>query len=213
MAYNPEEQEKIEGLKAWWSAHGSSVIIILSTMIAVMAGMQAWKYYHKQQAQQAADLFAVLQQQIDKGGSSEKINDALHLLTTGFSESGYASRAALMAAQANKNLGNLSEAKAKLQWILDHAKESEIKDIAKLRLAGILLDEKKFDEALRLLNSQHSESFSGLYADLKGDIYVAAGKPNEASAAYQKAYDRFSMSKSNYMNLVQMKLDAVKVSK
>ena len=136
MAYNPEEQEKIEGLKAWWSAHGNSVIIILSTMIAVMAGMQAWKYYHKQQAQQAADLFAVLQQQIDKGGSSEKVNDALHLLTTGFSESGYASRAALMAAQANKNLGNLSEAKAKLQWILDHAKESEIKDITRLRLAG-----------------------------------------------------------------------------
>ena len=158
-------------------------------------------------------MFAVLQQQIDKGGSSEKINDALHLLTTGFPESGYASRAALMAAQANKNLGNISEAKAKLQWVLDHTNESEIKDITRLRLAGILLDEKKFDEALKLLDAQHNESFSGLYADLKGDIFVAAGKPSEASAAYQKAYDRFSMSKSNYANLVQMKLDAVKVSK
>lgn len=213
MAYNPEEQEKIEGLKAWWSAHGNSVIIILSTVIAVMVGTQAWKFYHKRQAQQAADLFVVLQQQIDKGGSSEKINDALHLLTTGYPESGYASRAALLAAQANKNLNNLQEAKVKLQWILDHVKESEIKDIARLRLASILLDEKKFDESLKLLNNPHSEAFSGLYADLKGDVLVATGKPSEASIAYQKAYDRFSMSKSNYMNLVQMKLDAVKVSK
>ncbi|SFI25453.1 tetratricopeptide repeat protein [Nitrosomonas sp. Nm34] len=212
-AYNPEEQEKIEGLKAWWAAHGNTVIIMMTAFIAAIVGTQAWNYYHKQQAQQSADLFAVLQQQIEQGSDPAKINDAAHLLTEGFPTSGYASRAALIAAQANADAGNQQAAKNKLQWVLDRSKEPELKDIARLRLAGILLDEKKYEEALNLLNAQHGEPFSGLYADLKGDILAASGKIAEARIAYQQGIDKLSGGRSAYQNIVQMKLDALRESK
>jgi predicted negative regulator of RcsB-dependent stress response len=212
-AYNPEEQEKIEGLKAWWAAHGNTMIIVVTTLIATIVGTQTWNYYKRQQAQQAADLFAILQQQVEKNSNSGKINDAAHLLMEGFPASGYASRAALIAAHANINAGEIQGTKSKLQWILDVSKESEIKDIARLRLAGILLDEKKYDEALSLLNAQHGESFTGLYTDLKGDILTASGKIAEARMAYQQAIDKLGGGRSAYQNIVQMKLDALRETK
>lgn len=212
-AYNPEEQEKIEGLKAWWVAHGNTVIIVVTTLIAAIVGTQAWNYYKRQQAQQAADLFAVLQQQAERSGEPSKINDAAHLLTEGFPASGYASRAALIAAQANADAGNLPEASNKFQWILDNSKEPEIKDIARMRLAGLLLDQKKYEEALNLLNAQHGESFAGLYADLKGDVLAASGNIIEARVAYQQAIDKLSGGGSAYQNIVQMKLDALRERK
>ena len=209
-AYNPEEQEKIEGLKAWWTAHGNTVIIILTTLIATIVGIQAWNYYTRQQAQQAADLFTVLQQQVEKSGDPVKINDAAYLLMEGFPSSGYAARAALIAAQANVNAGNLAEASGKLQWILDHSKEPELKDIARLRLARVLLDEQKYDEALRHLSAAHGESFAGLYADMKGDVLAVSGSIEEARAAYQQAIDKLSEGRSAYQNIVQMKLDGLR---
>jgi predicted negative regulator of RcsB-dependent stress response len=186
---------------------------MMTAFIAAIVGTQAWNYYHKQQAQQSADLFAVLQQQVEQGSDPAKINDAAHLLTEGFPTSGYASRAALIAAQANADAGNQQAAKSKLQWALDRSKEPELKDIARLRLAGILLDEKKYEEALNLLNAQHGEPFSGLYADLKGDILAASGKIAEARVAYQQAIDKLSGGRSAYQNIVQMKLDALRESK
>lgn len=209
-AYNPEEQEKIEGLKAWWAAHGNTVLIIVTTLVAAIVGTQAWNYYKRQQAQQAADLFAVLQQHVERGSDSAKINDAAHLLTESFPASGYASRAALIAAQANFNAGDSQTAKSKLQWVLDMSAEPELKDIARLRLGGILLDEKKYEEALNLLNAQHGESFSGLYADLKGDVLAAAGKIAEARVAYQRAINKLSVEGGVYRNIIQMKLDGLK---
>lgn len=82
-----------------------------------------------------------------------------------------------------------------------------------MRLAGLLLDEKKYEEALNLLNAQHGESFAGLYADLKGDVLAASGNIIEARAAYQQAIDKLSGGGSAYQNIVQMKLDALRERK
>ena len=92
--------------------------------------------------------------------------------------------------------------------MLDNSKEEELKDtFVRLRLAGISLDEKKYDDGLRLLEAGHGESFDGLYADLKGDLLANAGKVAEARAAYQIAIDKMGRQGS-YHNIVQMKLDA-----
>ncbi|MDR4518741.1 MAG: tetratricopeptide repeat protein [Nitrosomonas sp.] len=205
--FNREEEEKIEGVKAWWNRYGTLITILLATLVATTGGTQVWKYYQQQQAQQAADLYALLKQ-VQTTQNIERINDAAHLLTEGYPSSGYAPRAALIAAKASVEAGNLLQAKAQLQWILDHANEPEIKDLARLRLAGILLDEENYSEALRHLNTQHIDSFSGLYADLKGDVLLASGKTEEARLSYQTAIDKLNKNNS-YFNIVQMKLDAL----
>lgn len=205
--YDLEEQEKIDGLKSWWEAYGTLVIIIVATLIAGMGGQQAWKYYKAQQTQQAAELYASLLQ-VEASGDPKKISDASHLLMEGFPASGYAARAALISARASLEGGDMQNAKSRFQWVLDNAKEEELKDLVRLRLAGISLDEKKYDDAVRLLDTKHGESFDGLYADLKGDVLTSAGKVSEARAAYQMALDKLG-KKGTYHSIVQMKLDAL----
>lgn len=208
-AYNFEEQEKIEGLKSWWAANGTTMLFAIAVFAATVAGNRLWNHYKAEQAQQAADLYAVLQQQVEKGSELVKITDAAHLLTEGFPGSGYASRAALIAARAAGQAGNDQVARDMLQWALDHAEEPEIKDMARLRLASVLVDESKYDQSLKLLDAQHAASFTGLYADLRGDALAAAGKTDEARAAYQKALDSLN-AQGAYRNVVQMKLDVLR---
>jgi predicted negative regulator of RcsB-dependent stress response len=209
--YDLEEQEKIDGLKSWWETYGTLVIVVVATLIASMAGVKAWNYYQQQQIEQAAELYSSLLQ-IEPSGDPKKIGDAAHLLMEGFPGSGYASRAALISARASLEEGDVQNAKSRLQWTLDNTKEDELKDLVRLRLAGILLDEQKYDDALRLLDSKHGDSFDGLYADLKGDVLIAAGKVAEARDAYHKALDRMG-KKGTYHNIVQMKLDALAEAK
>ena len=205
--YDLEEQEKIDELKAWWNAYGTLVIVAVMAFVVAIVGTQGWNYYQKQQAEQAAELYAALQK-IEGSRDPKKIGDAANLVMEKFSGSGYASRAALISARASFDAGDVQNARSRLQWALDNAKEEELKDLVRLRLAGLLLDEKKHDEALKLLETKHGESFAGLYADLKGDVFIAAGKAAEARAAYQTALDKIG-GKSAYRNLVQMKLDAL----
>ncbi len=205
--YNTDEQERIDGMKTWWEAYGTTVLIAISVFAASIGGTQAWKYYTHQQKTQAADLY-VLVQQVQESEDPNRINDAASLLMDGYSSSGYASRAAMIAAKANFDAGDLKTAKENLQWIINNAEESELKDLSNLRLSGLLLDEEKFDEALKVIASKHGEAFNGLYSDRKGDILTAAGRIAEAREAYQIAIAKLEPS-NNYFNIVQMKLDAL----
>ena len=99
-------------------------------------------------------------------------------------------------------------ARAQLQWVVDHADEQELKEIARYRLAELLLNDKQYDEALKMLDAKHGEPFAGLYADLRGDALAAAGRTADARAAYQDALAKFD-AKSPYRNYVQVKLDAL----
>jgi predicted negative regulator of RcsB-dependent stress response len=208
--YDLEEQEKIDSIKAWWKAQGTLILILIAAFVVGIAGVQAWNYYQKQKTEQAAELYDnVLKAQ--GSGDAKKIGDAARLLMEGFPSSGYASRAALISAQASFDTGDLQNTKSRLQWTLDNSKEDELKDLVRLRLAGVLLDEKKYGEAVGLLETKHGESFDGLYADLKGDILSAMGKPADARAAYQIALEKIG-GKGTYHNIVQMKMDALSAS-
>ena len=101
-----------------------------------------------------------------------------------------------------------TRAKTQLQWVIDHAGEDTLKDVARLRLAALLLDEKNYADALKLLDAKHPDSFDGLYADLRGDVLSAQGKTDEARSSYKLAYEKID-AQSMYRNLIQMKLDAL----
>lgn len=205
--YNADEQERIDGLKSWWEAYGTTVLVAITVLTASIGGTQAWKYYSHQQKTQAADLY-ILVQQVQESEDPKRINDAASLLMDSYSSSGYAVRAAMIAARANFDAGDTNAAKQKLQWVITNAEEPELKDLSRLRLSGLLLDEEKYDEALKVMASKHGDSFGGLYSDRKGDILTAAGRINEAREAYQIAVAKLDPA-NNYFNIVQMKLDAL----
>lgn len=207
MAYDLEEQEQIDAFKAWWKQHGTSVILGVTLFVAIVAGTQGWRYYQNRQTTQAAALYEALQGASERQ-DAQKVRETAGQLIEQYPRSAYASRAALVAAKFNEAGGDAKSARAQLQWVLDHAKSDEIRDAARLRLAGMLLDEKNHAEALKLLESKHGAAFDGLYADLRGDVLLASGKQAEALAAYKLALEKIAPA-SAYRSLVQMKLDGL----
>ena len=205
--YDLQEQEQIDALKAWWKENRRVVILTVTVFVVAMAGVQAWRYYQQSQAQQAAELYGALQQLVPEN-NAKKIREAAATLIDKFSSTAYAPRAALIAAKVNYQAGDAQSAKAQLQWVINHAAEDELQDIARLRLAGMLLDEKNYTQASRLLEAKHSPAYDAFYLDLKGDVLLAQGKPAEARGAYQAAFDKID-KKSNYRDLIQIKLDAL----
>lgn len=206
-----QEQEQVEALKAWWKENSKWVVGAIVVGLLGFTGMKYWKNYQAGQAVEAGKLYAEVIKQT-ASNDAKRIGDAADALVSRYGGSAYAPRAQLLAAQASLQARDAGRVKVQLQWVIEHASETGLQDVARLKLASVLLDEKKYDEALKQLEATHPESFTGLYADLKGDVLNAQGKVAEARIAYQQALEKTD-AKSAYRNLIQLKLDGLGAAK
>ena len=207
MAYDLEEQEQLATIKSWWGQYGKLVMVAVVGGLLVVGGIRGWHYYRNSQAVAAVALFAQLQG-AERASDHKKVRDIATQIVDHYGSTPYAALATLAAAKSDFDTGDLPAAKTRLQWTIDNAKEDELRDVARLRLARVLVDEKKPDEALKLLETKHGDSFAGLYADVKGDVLLGQGRRQEARAAYQLALDK-SDAASPLRQIIQLKLDAV----
>ncbi len=202
-----QEQEQLEALKAWWKDNRNQILWVLLIVAIATGGWRGWQYYQRQQAYGAATLYQQMIEQL-ASNDAKRVNDAAAAVVGKFGSSAYAARAELLAARINEEVNDPARAKVQLQWVIDNAREDTLKDVARLRLAALLLDDKNYSGALALLDAKHPESFDGLYSDLKGDVLSAQGKTDEARSSYKLAYEKID-PQSIYRNLIQMKLDAL----
>ena len=207
MAYDLEEQEQIASIKAWWHDYGKLVMLVAIACLLTIAAFQGWRYYRAQQAERSAALYMQLME-AERANDSKRVRDIAGQIIDSYGSSQYGGMAALAAAKAGVATGETEDAKKRLQWASENAKEEEMRDVARLRLAGVLLDEKKYDDALKLLAVKSGDTFATLYADLRGDVLTAQGKAAEARTAYQQALEK-SEPNSNYRRLVELKIDAL----
>ena len=207
MAYDLEEQEQIDRLKAWWEQYGNLVLLTATAALLTIAAFHGWRYYSRTQAVSALALYEQLET-AERGGEHKKVRDIAAQIVDKYGRTVYATMGALAGAKAAFMTGDLPAAKAQLKWVTDSARDEEIRDIARLRLAGVLLDEKNYDEALKLLDTKPVEAMTGLYADLRGDVLAAQGRSAEARSAYQLALDK-SEANSPYRATIQLKLDGL----
>jgi predicted negative regulator of RcsB-dependent stress response len=206
-ALDLQEQEQLDALKAWWNDNSSWIMIAILTLVVALLGWRGWQYYQQRQAGDAAALYQQVIEQISSK-DPRRVNDAAAAVMDKFSSTPYASRAALVAAEVNELGNDPAHARTQLQWVIDHAGEPALKDVARLRLASLLLDEKNYADATRLLEAKHTDSFDGLYADLTGEVLNAQGKTDAARSAYKLAYEKYD-PQSLYRSLITMKMDAL----
>ena len=209
--YDLEEQEQLEELKSWWQQYRLLVLLVVVVAALTFGAIQGWRYYQNKQGLEAGELYVQLQGAIGSG-DVKKAQDIAAALTGKYARTGYAEYAALTAAAAAFGNGDAAAARVNLQWVIDHARDDETPDIARLRLAAVLFDDKQYDAALKLLQDPRVDSLSALFADLRGDVLVAQGKLEEARAAYQLALDK-SEARSSYRALIQVKRDALGTAK
>ncbi|MCP3714796.1 MULTISPECIES: YfgM family protein [Paraburkholderia] len=207
MSYH-DEQESIESFKAWWGQWGNAATWVVLIVLLALAAWNGWNFWQRRQAAEAAVLYDQVQQ---AANSSDKamLTRVASDMEDRFGGTAYAQMTALGVAKALYMAGDTAGAKAQLQWAADHAKDDEFRQIAKLRLASLLLDEKAYDQGLALIPQPDSGPFKGIVADGRGDLLAAAGKRDDARAAYKLALDSLPKSDASERQLIQFKLDAL----
>jgi len=167
MAYDHEEQEQIASLKAWWDKYGNLVTWLVTAVLLAYASWTGWNYWQRSQAAKAAVLYEELVKAVESNDASKRTRASADLKDK-FSGTAYAQMGALVAARAAFDAADLKAAKGELLWVSEHGKNEEFKAIARIRLAGVLLDEKAYDEGLKVLSGDFPDQF----VDYKGCLWI-----------------------------------------
>lgn len=206
MAYDHQEQEQLDSFKAFWSQYGNIIIWVLIIALGSYAGYNYWKTHQRGKSVEASALYDELQAAV-QANDNAKVQRVAGDIRGKYESTAYAQMAALGAAKTAFDANDLKTAKAQLQWVADHGND-EYQSVAKLRLAGVLLDEKAHDEALKVLGGKFLPAFSAEVSDRKGDVLVAQNKLAEAREAYVQALAAMGTN-SPARQLVQVKLEAI----
>jgi len=204
MDYETEEQQ-LEAIKKWWKENSSMVVTGVAVGVAAIFG---WQFYQTETVQHSEQASVLYEQVLILSENPEKINDQLasaNQLEADFSDTPYASLSALIIARQHIASGQIEKAQQQYQWVIDNAKQDELKYLAKIRLSRLLLSDNKIDQALVLLNETYPESFKEMVLELKGDALLIQGNKSRAKAAYIEA----KMLSKGSNRWLQLKIDDI----
>ncbi|WP_293997993.1 YfgM family protein [Sphaerotilus sp.] len=202
-----EEQEQLDQLKHFWAKFGNLITWVLLVVLTAYAGWNGWQYWQRDQSAKASGIYDELERSA-QAGDAERVTKVWADLQSRYPSTAFAEQGGLLAAKVQFDKGQADAARGTLEWVAANAKEDEYRALARLRLAGVHLEAKRFDEALKLVTSDVPESLTALAADRRGDILQAQAKPAEAVAAYQQAWKALG-KEVDYRRLVEAKLVAL----
>jgi hypothetical protein len=204
-----EEQEQLDQLKHFWKRYGNAITWLLIVVLGAFAAYNGWQYWQRKQAAEAAVMYEQIESAA-KAGDLTRLERALADMQERYAGATYAHQAALLAARVFYDKDKADRAKAALAWVADKAGDEGLQAVARLRLAGIALEAKAYDEALAQLSAKLPAEFAALADDRRGDVYLAQGKKAEAQAEYRKSYSAMD-ERAEYRRLVEVKLNALGV--
>ena len=181
------EDEQVEAFKKWWKENGTSVIAGAVLGFAIIFGWQGWDAYSTAQGENASILFTSMENQLAAGQQEQGIETAKRLIGE-YSNSVYATFAALQMAKLSYEQGEKDAARQHLQWSMENAPDTALSELARLRLARLLIDMQQLDEAA-VLTAGAGELMPGEFAMLRGDIARQRGDAGEAENAYREALE------------------------
>ena len=220
-AYDLEEQEQIAEVRAWWKQYGNLLLNVVTVVAVTAAAWQGWNWYQRKQGAEASAVYAELQNAAQQS-DLQRVKVTSGELLEKYSGSSYAPLAALTAAKTLADNGDAKTARLQLTWAADKGK-NEVRDMARLRLAALLIDEKEYDAALKQLDAKPGAGFEARFADTRGDVLRAQGKVAEAATAYRAAIEALKatpvdaadlqswqqQSNAVFRELLQQKIDAL----
>ena len=205
-----QEQEQLDQLKAFWYQYGNLITWTLTLALAGFAAWQGWNWWQREQGAKAGALYDELERAA-RAGDVDRTSRAFSDLKERFPRTLQAQQAGLLAAKVQFDKSQVDVALSSLAWVAESATEDEYRTVARLRAAGLLLDRKQYDEALKQLDTAQQgkvREFDALIADRRGDVLAAQGKKAEALAAYQSAYKAMD-EKVDFRRLIDAKLTAL----
>jgi predicted negative regulator of RcsB-dependent stress response len=199
-----DEQEQLATLKHFWDKYGRIVTTVLTVVALSYAGWTGWNVWQTGLEQKSAVRFDEMSRAVASGDIA-KTDRVFADMKEQFGATSYTAQAALLDARMNYEKGNVDVTKAALQWLVDSSAESAYRDVARLRLGGVLIEAKQYEQAIKLLSSDISKPFAALAADRLGDAYSVQNKIEEAKTQYLKAFAGLS-ARDDYRKMIDVKL-------
>lgn len=198
--YNKTDDEQAEDIKKWWKENGLSVAAGIALAIAALFGWEYWQKHQITQAESASTLYSEAQTATDDTIATLKTQE----LQDGYTTSPYAALASLEIAKKHAEKGEYERAAAALNWVMANTKDIDLKNVASVRLARVQASAGKYEEALKLASQTYGASYESVLEEIKGDIYSAQNKIEDARKAYERA---IVAAKNSSSELIKIKLD------
>lgn len=198
------DEEQVEAIKTWWKENGKSIVIGLLIGLVGVFGWRTWSAKRETAAEQASISYQkMLTNLTDK--KPEVAKELGQELTQNHDGSAYGALAGLLLAKMEAEAGDLDKAVEHLRWVVEHAKVQAFNTTAQLRLARILLQQNKVNDAWNILTAMKEADDLAVFQEIKGDVLAVLDKKEEARNAYQQALSLLSPFADR--NLLQMKID------
>jgi predicted negative regulator of RcsB-dependent stress response len=201
------EQEELEALQKWWKENGRAVVVGLVLGLGGVFGWTTWQARVEATAEQVSIVYQSMADMAAADDHQEALLRADQIIQD-HPDSEYAALAGLMGAKSAASMGRADEARRLLDWVIGNASREEIRDIARIRSARLLLDGGKGDAGLQLLATINTPAFAATVEEIRGDILVDSGAKDDAAKAYELALASDSIT-SGTRERVQMKLDDI----
>lgn len=219
MAQHLTEEEQIEALKRWWQENWLSIVLPIVVAVVGYVGWTFWQDNREQHAQIASDQYQQLLELVEVEPGSDltdeqktNVRAQATLIMEQFGDSMYADLSGLLLARFAVEDDNYEEAENILRTVAAQSDNAGLVQLANARLAKVLLNLGKHDEALSLVGQPQDQAYKSLYAEIRGDIYLAQNKPEEAHTAYQEALEVLDPQQFSRRGLLQVKIDSTSVA-
>jgi predicted negative regulator of RcsB-dependent stress response len=188
MSVYMTEEEQLESIKKWWKRYGNHVSVVLSIILLAIAGYRYLTWHQDKLTQQASIAYEQMMLALSNH-NNKAVKSYANEIITDHSGTVYADVAHMTLAKIYISKNKLAQAQNELKPVSDNSKMNSLKQIAKLRMARILAAEKSYEEALKQLNVVVDATYLPVINELKGDIYGATGKYEEAMNSYKQAIE------------------------
>ncbi len=201
IGYETEEQQ-VQAIKQFWKDNGTAIIL---GAVLGLGGLWGWRYYNDSTIAAKEEASASFNQGIEAFVDAES-TDALSEFITANGDTGYAPLASLIVAQQAIVKDDYTGAKEALNFAI--ANDSDISDVARIRLADLHIELEEYGQALTVLSAVQASAFNDQVEELKGDAHLATGNFDAAQTAYAAA-----LLEAPNNNIVKMKLDNIAYAK
>ena len=205
--FDLDEQEQLDALQQFWRSYGRIVMAVVLAVVVGFGSTKWWEYQNRTEAQSASATFNKLEA-VQTVEDIDLMSSLSEEIISEYGDTYYADLARLNLAKNEVDVGNSDEAIKLLRGVVDDSRDSSLVALARLRLAALYVMTEQFDLAMSALDGDADAAMSGLFADIRGDIYAAQGLYDEARGAYQEALSLLQEG-NPWVDIVQIKIDSL----
>lgn len=204
MADYATDEQQVEALKKWWAENGYHLLAGVVLGLGILFAWNWWNNHQNQQGKEASDAYISMMSAV-KAGSLEQAKALKMDIHEDYSGTPYAPMASMALAKLQVENNALAAAAENLQWVIEHAKQDEVVEIATIRKARVLLATGELEQSEKLLKSGFPPAYTSIVEELKGDLFSAKGDTEAARVAYDKAL----LTAGGTAEFLQLKRDAL----